>query len=113
MRTDWDAEAAAAARYAHDELMSRHRGALAWRREGIYAVFGNDGHGSPKVLAEVAVVRERFAGLGVKILGFGVNPEGTSWAMLVETHHPRAVGVLDATVWEAWEQVWQDHYSGL
>jgi hypothetical protein len=107
---DWDAEAAKVARYVQDELMSAHRGAIPWRRVGVSAVFGNDGYGSPKVLAEVARVRARLAHFGIKILGFGVSPgDGKSWAMLVETDHPRAEALLDCVVWEAWE----DGYSDL
>jgi hypothetical protein len=106
---DWDAEAAAMAQYVHDELMSAHGGAMPWRQPGISAVLGNDGYGSPKVQAEVASVRARLAGFGVKILGFGLNPSGEqSWAMLAETD---GVKLLTAFVWEAWEDGYSDPTS--
>jgi hypothetical protein len=106
---DWDAEAAKVAQYVQDELMSAHRGAIPWRQVGISAVFGNDGYGSPKVLAEVDRVRARLIHFGIKILGFGTDPgAGKSWAMLVETDHPEALGLLTAVVWEAWEDRYSD-----
>jgi hypothetical protein len=98
---DWDAEAVAMAVYVGDHLFSAHRGAMPWRQVGISVVFGNDGYRYDlRTKEEVETVRGVFKARGIKVLGFGVEPEeGYSWAMLVDSDD---APTLNAIVWVAW-----------
>ena len=101
MRTVWSAEAAAMARYVADNMFEAHRGAMPWRQEKITVIFGNDGYGQDKrAKQEVALVREYLEEVGIRVLGFGTNPENNySWAMLVQS---QACDDLNKLVWACW-----------
>jgi hypothetical protein len=102
---NWDNEAVAMATHVGDEMFPAHRGAMPWRQLGISVVFGNDGYAkTPWVKDEVARVRELLGEYGIKILGFGLDPEDDySWAMLVESSD---VDGLNSIVWVAWQWAW-------
>lgn len=98
---DWNAEAATMAGYVADNMFEAHRGAMPWKQEGITVIFGNDGYGRDnRAKQEVALVREYLAKVGIRVLGFGVNPKNNySWAMLVQS---RACDDLNKLVWACW-----------
>jgi hypothetical protein len=109
------------AMYVHQNLASIHRGALMIRcvADGslVAAVFGNDGYiANDKARREVDLVRVWLREGLVEELGFGLTPDGTSWALLVRADNSRfqtALGkafhtemfkaYLDDTVQAAWE----------
>jgi hypothetical protein len=99
---DWNAEAGRVAEYVLVEMIPDHRGAMPWRKDGISVVFGNDSYAEePQAKEKAAKFREILGQIGVKVLGYGVDPlDGLSWVMLVETAD---TDMLTRLVWKAWE----------
>jgi hypothetical protein len=85
----------------------------------VVGVFGNDNFsGEDRTRFEVDLVRSRLLDLGGKEVGFGLTPDGRSWAMLVEVMatpcHTRPGRTLqkellrvslDHALWCAWRKV--------
>jgi hypothetical protein len=81
------------ATYVQQKFSDRERGAAVFEdtpRGGlVLAVFGNDGYQVDKrVSREVDLVREWLTAAGAREQGFGVSPDGHSWAMLVRVDDP-------------------------
>ncbi len=63
--------------------------------------------------ADVAAVWDRLSHLEIRVLSFCVSSgDGESRAMLVERIQQDTVDLMGAVGWGAWEQGWQDDYSG-
>jgi hypothetical protein len=115
-----DEFARALAIYARSQMSDVDRGALLIRctsaSRTIAAVFGNDNYvGDINVRREVALVRQALRDAQLEELGFGLNPDGRSWTILVRTQsstYQTEVGrkfqiemlkvYLDDVVWRSW-----------
>ncbi|TWT55472.1 hypothetical protein KOR42_28580 [Thalassoglobus neptunius] len=99
-----DATSEMMALLVNEENFSAHRGAeeIDDGPDDSYEciVFGNDGFQEDvRSRKEVARLMMRLDQLGIPILGFGVEPEGYSWAMRVECDDEE---LLDLIVWDIW-----------
>ncbi len=84
----------------------------------VIGVFGNDNYLSDgRVRTEVDLVRERLRDAGAEEVGFGLSPDGFSWALLVRADGQRyqtAIGrafqkeLLKAFLDDAVEGAWQN-----
>ncbi len=98
---NWTDEAAKAAVYAAERRCSEHHGAMPWAEPGIAAVFGNDGYRNNfAAQAIVGLFREKMRSSGIRVLGFGLDQDGNTWALLVESDD---VQFLRQTALDAWK----------
>jgi hypothetical protein len=77
------------ATYVRHRFPTQERGALLVKAAAdgdiVVGVFGNDRFVFDKrTVREVELVREWLTAAGARELGFGVSPDGHSWAMLVQ-----------------------------
>lgn len=88
------------------EHMNVHRGA--WliddnefpEGEGECLICGNDSFTSDvRAQKEVAQVVSRLDNLAIRILGFGLGPDGYTWALRVGSDDEK---LLDLIVWDVW-----------
>jgi len=82
------------ATYVRQKCSSQERGALLVKGAAdgdlVVGVFGNDRYLFDKrVVREVELVREWLTAAGARELGFGLSPDGHSWAMLVQIDNRR------------------------
>ncbi len=100
--TNWTAEAAKAAVYAAKKHQSEHHGAISWAEPGIAAVFGNDGY-CDNYASQVVVglVREKLREVAIPVLGFGLDPDGNTWTLIVEKSDLDHLREIVASAWEA------------
>jgi hypothetical protein len=82
------------ATYVRQQLPARQRGALVVHGTAdgdiVLAVFGNDRYQRDmRVNQEVELVRRWLTAAGARELGFGISPDGHSWAMLLEIDNRR------------------------
>jgi hypothetical protein len=112
---DWNREAALSAVHVTEHMFEAHRGAIPWRVMGYSVVFGNDGYtpsssfrfvtdpepSEPDLRAqkEVEIVRGYLSSFGIKEMGFGLDDEGYSWAMIVNSTD---TSLLHNVVFVAW-----------
>ncbi|QDV56283.1 hypothetical protein [Rosistilla oblonga] len=87
------------------EQMSVHRGAM-WiddefpEAEGECLIFGNDSFTSDvRARKEVAQVIARLDSLAIRVFGFGLGPDGYTWALRVDSDDEE---LLDLIVWDVW-----------
>jgi hypothetical protein len=85
--SDWNAEAVVMAQYVAANITQVHRGALEGRQSRVSVLFGNDSRMDPPMVQdEVSRIREALEQVGIRILGFGLDPEQShTWAMIVES----------------------------
>ena len=81
------------AAHIRQKFADRDRGALLFEdtpADGlVLAVFGNDGyHLDKRVGREVELVRRWLMAAGAREQGFGISPDGHSWALLVRVGDP-------------------------
>jgi hypothetical protein len=82
------------ATYVRHRFPTQERGALLVKGAAdgdlVVGVFGNDRYLFDKrAVREVELVREWLTAAGARELGFGVSPDGHSWAMLVQIDNRR------------------------
>ena len=87
------------------EHMNWHRGAV-WiddefpEAEGECLIFGNDSFTNDvRARKEVAQVVSRLDSLGIRMFGFGVGPNGYTWAIRADSDDDY---LLDRIVWDVW-----------
>jgi hypothetical protein len=104
---EWNAEAVQTADRLKDEVFEAHRGAVLVR-PGVAAVFSNAGF-REREQRELAEVRRQLKLAGFRELGWGLEGEGYSWAMLVEVPSFKTAAGRDMMlarltdiVWDAW-----------
>lgn len=93
-----------AAKHVNNNRFSEHRGAYPIKKKGERlttecVIFGNDGFGDVRIKKEIAALVARLAEFEIPIRGFGVEPDGYSWAMQVECDDDV---FLDLLVWHTW-----------
>jgi hypothetical protein len=118
----WSDFARDLALYARFKLTTQNRGALLIRRTSdgavVAGVFGNDNYlCDGKSRREVDALRRHLQPSDVHELGFGLSPDGRSWALIVKAQErfETAVGkafqvellkiYLEDAVWGAWREV--------
>jgi hypothetical protein len=82
------------ATYVRQRFPTRERGALLVRGAAdgdlVLGVFGNDRYLlDRRVNREVELVRQWLTAAGARDLGFGISPDGISWALLVRIDNRR------------------------
>jgi hypothetical protein len=100
----WNREADRHANVLSDVHFNVHRGATACPTlPGVSVVFGNDGWEgeSSRAQKEVQLLRERLAAQGIEELGFGLNDDFYTWAILCRTQD---VDFLSTAVWDCWRE---------
>jgi hypothetical protein len=80
--------------YVKKTMESTPRGAMLIRciKDGamVAAVFGNDNYiGDAKTRREVELVRQQLTQGSIEELGFGLDPDGSTWTILVRADHNR------------------------
>ena len=99
--SNWTEEAARAAVYAAEKRRSEHHGTMPWGEPGIAAVFGNDGYRSHYASqAAVGLMRQELHALGVRVVGFGLDQDGNTWALIVETGDLEGLRELARSAWK-------------
>ncbi len=90
------------------EHMDAHRGAM-WiddefpEAEGEGLIFGNDSFSTDvRARKEVAQVVARLDSLAIRVFGFGLGPNGTTWALWVDSDDE---DLLNLIVWDVWFEI--------
>jgi hypothetical protein len=130
-QSDWDETAKGLAGFVHNFRVLVERGAIPLRfrddaasiREEarsplVVGVFGNDNDQGPSAGREVELIRDELKGAALEELGFGLNEDGSSWAMVIGAGKDRFQTVagkvfhrellqifLEDLVWRAWRSV--------
>jgi hypothetical protein len=82
------------ATYVRQKLSAKERGAILVHntadRDVVLVVFGNDRYLFDKrVNQEVELIRQWLTAAGAREQGFGVSPDGHSWAMILQIDNRR------------------------